>query len=87
MKKLPKCTRCGMCCMVAPCAFSKVGESIACIHLVVNEDNTTTCLNKRANKAYVGVGCIFMRPEAKELYDMQMELYSVNERKQELREV
>ncbi len=84
LKKPPACIRCGMCCLAAPCLFSEVGESLACVHLAVNEDNTTTCLNEAANKEYVGVGCIFMRPQAKEVYDLHMELYSVNERKREL---
>lgn len=87
MEKMPECIRCGMCCMAAPCAFSKIGESIACVYLVVNEDNTTTCVNKAANEEYVGTGCIFMRPDAKEIYDMHMEFYHVNEKKQELKEI
>jgi len=81
----PECIRCGMCCIVAPCAFGEIGDNDACLYLTVNKDNTTTCGNKHAKTAFIGSGCFFMKYSVKELYDMHMEMYSVNERKQEIK--
>lgn len=85
MPPLPKCSRCGMCCIVAPCAFSEVDNNDVCIYLTVNEDDTTICNNKHANVAFVGSGCFLMKYSMKEVYNLHMEFYSVNERKQEIK--
>jgi hypothetical protein len=80
------CIRCGMCCIVAPCGFSGI-DSGDCSYLTVNDDNTTTCHNKNAKKTFVdnGIGCIFQKPEAHEMYEIHMDEYRVNEHKKELR--
>lgn len=84
---MPECIRCGMCCIAAPCAFSKVSDNDVCIYLTVNKDDTTTCNNKHAKVAFIGSGCFFMKYGLKEVYDMHMEFYSVDERKQEIKGV
>jgi hypothetical protein len=79
------CVRCAMCCFAAPCAFSGVDEGGECSYLVVNEDDTTTCTNKAAKAQFVDKGCIFMHPEAKEIYNLHLEFYSVERRCHDLR--
>lgn len=81
------CIRCAMCCFVAPCAFSGVDEDEGgeCPYLVVNEDDTTTCTNEAAKTQYVGKGCIFMRPEAEEIYDIHLKDYDIRRRRHDLR--
>ena len=81
----PDCIRCGMCCIVTPCYFSKVNNDGVCIYLSVNKDDTTTCFNRNARIEYSGSGCVFMTPAGKELYNEHMEFYSINERKQEIK--
>jgi len=85
MKYYP-CVRCGMCCIIDACAFSD--EDGSCSYLIVNDDLTTTCNNQDAVTAYVdnGIGCYFQSPDAKEVYDLHMEIYNVTKRKQELKE-
>ena len=85
MSVYPECIRCGMCCIVAPCCFSKAYENSVCIYLLINKDDTTTCINNKARTEYSGSGCIFMRPIMKECYNEQMEVYCINERKQEIK--
>ena len=79
--RLPECSRCGMCCIAAPCAFSEVDSNNICIYLSVNSDYTTTCNNEHAKIAFIGSGCFFMAHTCKELYD---EFYNIDEIKQEL---
>lgn len=84
----PPCIRCGMCCVISPCTFSEVDDGEDCPFLTINEDDTTTCDNEDAIAAFVedGMGCLFQRPEASVLYDLQMELYDINELKRILKE-
>lgn len=83
----PDCIRCGMCCISMPCVFSETDDDDICIYLSVNDDNTTTCSNKKANALYIGSGCAFMsqEPTIKEMYERQMEFYHINERKQKIK--
>ena len=84
----PPCVRCGMCCIVSPCTFSGVEDNEECPYLTVNEDDTTNCSNEDAIDTFVtnGIGCIFQRPEADVIYDLQMEVSNVVERKQMIKE-
>jgi hypothetical protein len=79
------CIRCGMCCIVTPCTFSGVDAN--CPYLSVNADNTTTCHNEKAKKAFVdnGIGCMFQDPDFRKVYELHMDEYQVNKRKEELR--
>ena len=87
MSYYPPCIRCGMCCVISPCTFSGVEDNEDCPYLTINEDDTTTCGNEDAVAAFVGQnGCLFQRPEAATLYDLQMELSNVEERKRQLKE-
>jgi hypothetical protein len=79
-----KCIRCGMCCLIEPCLFGKIGSDGNCAYLTVNDDNTTTCNNEYAVEEFVGQGCVFMSDTFKELYEDRMEFYQIDERKQEL---
>jgi len=87
MDNYPACIRCGMCCIAAPCVFSEPSENFHCIYFTVNEDDTTTCENMFAKKLFVdsGIGCLFQRPEAKEVYDLHIEIYNVNQVKRKLK--
>jgi len=83
----PPCVRCGMCCIISPCTFSEMDDGDACPYLTINEDDTTTCNNEDAVAAYAGQnGCLFQSPNAAEIYDLQLELSNVTERKQMIKE-
>jgi len=86
--RYPDCIRCGMCCIISPCTFSEVDDGDACPYLTINEDDTTTCSNEDAIDTFVthGIGCLFQCENAAELYDLQLELSNVTDRKQMLKE-
>ena len=86
MSVYPECIRCGMCCLIEPCYFGKLGKNLTCVDLLVNGDNTCTCLNKKAIIEFSGSGCIYMCSKTEDLYKEHMKYYKVNERKQLLKE-
>jgi hypothetical protein len=65
-----------------------VDDGDSCPYLTINEDDTTTCSNENAISAFVdgGIGCLFQSEGADVLYDLQLELGNVTERKRMIRE-
>ena len=83
MSLYPECIRCGMCCIIEPCCFGKLGENLVCSDLLINDDGTTACLNKKAIIEFSGSGCAYLH--SKELYEHSMEFYKINEIKQKIK--
>ena len=73
MSLYPECIRCGLCCIIEPCCFGKLGEDMVCSDLFINDDSTTTCLNKKAIIEYSGSFCVYIC--SKKLYKHSMKFY------------
>lgn len=80
-KKLPKCIRCGLCCIAAPCSPNERG---VCEYLSINDDLTTTCMSKTAVENLVGIGCVIRGPRSSYAYEKQCETFSLVSTKQAL---
>ena len=84
------CIRCGLCCIIVPCAFSGCDEDPSleneCPNLEVHEDLTTSCHDKDAVSAFVedGIGCIFQTKAGQEVFKFHHDSYCITEKKEEL---
>jgi len=76
---IPKCIRCGMCCIIT-CCYDMDQE--LCPYLIVHKDLTTSCSNIPRRNKYIGTGCILRVHE--EVYNTCMEYYQITARKQEI---
>ena len=58
----PKCIRCGVCCITAPCGMGKISNKTGlCLYLTIHKEGYTSCkyIEKNGNLLFIG-GC-FLR--------------------------
>lgn len=70
--KNPKCIRCGVCCISAPCHIDDVSDETGiCSYLTIHKEGYTSCRYIEENVNPFNEGCFLRR--SKEVYELHRE--------------
>ena len=70
---IPKCIRCGVCCLLGPCELGKVNYNGICIYLTYDGERTSCLLvSKGVMPYFIGSGCFFRENE--DIYNSAIEV-------------